>query len=73
MKQYTFLNGTCTATDGPYTFGTYLWAQFDDLNKWERKLVEGPYIHHMAEVEGDYTDHIREFCKYAGDITPDNV
>ena len=70
---YTFLNGTCTATDGPYTFGTYLWAQFDDLNKWERRLVEGPYIHHMAEIEGDYTDHIREFCKYAGDITPDNV
>ena len=71
--KYTFLNGVCRSTDGPYTFGTYLWAEFNDLNKWERRLVEGPYIHHMAEIEGDYTKEIQEFCKYAGDMTADNM
>lgn len=62
--RYSILAGTCESSEGPYTFGTYLWAKFDNLSKWERKLVEGPYIHHMAEIEGNYTEEIKEFCKY---------
>ena len=61
---YSLLAGTCHSTEGPYTFGTYLWAEFDDLPAWERKLVEGPYIHHMCEIEGDFTAELREFTKY---------
>lgn len=61
---YSILNGTLKTTDGPYTFGTYLWGEFDNLAKWERKLIEGPYIHHCVEIEGDYTAEIAEFCKY---------
>ena len=30
----------------------------------ERKLIEGPYIHHMSEIEGSLSDSLREFCKY---------
>lgn len=59
--------------EGPYTFGTYLWARFQNLDAWERKLVEGPYIHHMAEIEGDVTDILREFCKYVPSLVPDTV
>ena len=70
---YSLLAGTFRSTEGPYTFGTYLWAQFDNLSAWERKLVEGPYIHHMAEVEGDYTAELREFCKYVPGLSPDRV
>lgn len=70
---YTLLAGTCRSVDGPYTFGTYLWAQFDDLDAWERKLIEGPYIHHMAEIEGDVTDVLKEFCKYVPGLAPDSV
>lgn len=62
--KYSILAGECDSCEGPYTFGTYLWAQFDDLDKWERKLIEGPYIHHMSEIEGSYTEEIKEFCKY---------
>lgn len=61
---YSILAGECDSTDGPYTFGTYLWAHFDDLDKWERRLIEGPYIHHFSEIEGAYTNRIRECCKY---------
>ena len=70
---YYLLSGKARSTDGPYTFGTYLWAEFDDLGKWERKLIEGPYIHHMAEIEGDYTAEITEFCKYINGLEPDYV
>jgi L-fucose isomerase-like protein len=70
---YSLLSGTFKTTRGPYTFGTYLWAEFDKLTKWERKLVEGPYIHHMAEIEGDYTWELREFCKYVPNLKPDWV
>lgn len=70
---YSFLAGTCKSAEGPYTFGTYLWAEFDNLPAWERKLIEGPYIHHMAEIEGDWTEEIREFCKMVGNITFDTV
>ena len=41
-----------------------MWGEFKDLPKFERKLIEGPYIHHMSEVYGDYTEELREFCKY---------
>lgn len=71
--RYSLLAGNCRSADGPYTFGTYLWAAFDDLSAWERKLVEGPYIHHMAEIEGDYTAALREFCKYIPALSPDTV
>jgi L-fucose isomerase-like protein len=70
---YSLLSGVCKTVKGPYTFGTHLWAEFDDLSKWERKLVEGPYIHHMAEIEGDYTNELKEFCKYIPSLKPDRV
>ena len=59
--------------EGPYTFGTYLWAEFENLAAWEKKLVEGPYIHHMAEIEGDYTEELAEFCKYVPGLSLDTV
>ena len=62
--RYSIIACECDSTEGPYTFGTYIWAQFDNLSAWERKLVEGPYIHHVSGIEGGLTDEIREVCKY---------
>lgn len=70
---YSILVGECDSAEGPYTFGTYLWAKFNNLPAWERKLVEGPYIHHMSEMEGAYTEVFREFCKYIPDLSFDTV
>jgi len=69
--EYSIFNTTLKTTSGPYTFGTYLWGEFSDMSKLERRLVEGPYIHHCAEVEGDYTAEIAEFCKYLPAIEND--
>lgn len=71
--KYSVVAGECDSVDGPYTNGTYLWAEFDDLDTWERKLIEGPYIHHVSEIEGDYTNEIKEFCKYVSNIEFDPV
>ena len=68
---YMLLNGVCRSAEGPFTNGTYLWARFNNLDQWERKLMEGPYIHHMAEVEGDYTEVLHDFCKYIPNLTFD--
>lgn len=70
---YRLLVGEFDTMPGPYTFGTYLWARFDDLPKWERKLIEGPYIHHMAEVEGSLTETLRDFCRFVPNLSLDTV
>lgn len=64
--QYSLLGGTFRTCEGPETFGTYLWAEFADLPAVERRLIEGPYIHHMTEVSGDYTAYLKDFARYAG-------
>ena len=61
---YMILAGTCHTAPGPQTHGTYLWGAFDNLQAWEDRLLEGPYIHHFVEIEGDYTAELKEFCKY---------
>ena len=66
--KYYLLGGKFQTCLGPKTFGTYMWAQFKDLPKLERKIIEGPYIHHMTEVPGDYVEELKEFCKYIPDV-----
>ncbi len=70
---YMLLAGTCKTVEGPETHGTYLWGEFDDLQAWENRLVEGPYIHHFVEIEGDYTEELSEFCKYFPSLKRDSV
>ena len=61
---YRLLAGPARTCSGPETNGNYVWAEVDDWVRWEKKLVCGPYIHHTACVYGDYTDAIREACRY---------
>ena len=70
---YTLLSGKYKTTEGPNTFGTYMWAEFKDLEKVEKKLVYGPYIHHMSEIYGDYTEILEDFCRYVPEITLDTL
>ncbi len=71
--RYVILPLTCQTTKGPQTHGTYIWGEFDDLQKIEDKLIDGPYIHHFVEIEGDYTREITEFCKYFPNLHVDKV
>ena len=68
---YKILPLTCKTTEGPATSGTYLWARFDDLQRVEDRLIDGPYIHHFVEIGGDYRREIEEFCKYVPQLKVD--
>lgn len=70
---YSIMAGTCKTVPGPQTHGTYIWGEFDDLQKWEDKIINGPYIHHFVEIEGDYTREIAEFCKYFPNLKKDEI
>lgn len=70
---YTLLGGKFKTVDGPLTFGTYMWAEFKDWPKLERKIIEGPYIHHMSEIFGDYTEILEDFCKFTPGLDFDPV
>ena len=71
--KYMILPLTCKTTTGPHTSGTYMWAEFEDLQAVEDRLIQGPYIHHFAEIEGDWRKELQEFCKYVPQIKLDQI
>lgn len=70
---YMLLPLKCHTVEGPQTHGTYIWGEFDNLQAVEDRLLDGPYIHHFCEIEGDYTKELREFCKYVPSLTVDKA
>ena len=58
--------------DGPKTGGNYVWFETGNWPKWEKKLIYGPYIHHVTGIHGNYAAVLKEACKYIG-VTHDSV
>ncbi len=70
---YSLFIGEGEGVDGPYTKGTYVWFKVDDWAKWEHKLVQGPYIHHVAGTYGNVGEILQEACRYIPGLAPDPV
>ena len=70
---YMLLPLKCHTVPGPQTHGTYIWGEFEDLQAIEDRLLEGPYIHHFVEMEGDYVKELNEFCKYFPNLKIDKT
>ena len=70
---YMLLPVMCNTTEGPKTSGTYIWGEFEDLPKIENRLMQGPYIHHFIEIEGNYMNELEEFCKYIPGLSLDKT
>lgn len=68
--EYSLLLGHAKGVDGPYTKGTYLWVEVENLKRLENKIVCGPYIHHCVGIHKDIVPVLYEACKYIG-IKPD--
>ncbi|MEG1505661.1 MAG: L-fucose/L-arabinose isomerase family protein, partial [Lachnospiraceae bacterium] len=68
--EYSMLLGNAKGVEGPYTKGTYLWIEVDNINRLEAKIVEGPYIHHCVGIHKDVVPVLYEACKYIG-VKPD--
>jgi len=71
--EYSMFIGAGKTCDGPKSTGTYVWLEVDDWVKWEKKLVEGPYIHHVVGIYGDFTAALKEACKYIPGLAADPV
>ena len=71
--RFRLLGGDFRTCGGPHTFGTHMWADFGNLPRVERKVIEGPYIHHMAEIQGRHAETLREFCKFVPGLEFDDL
>jgi L-fucose isomerase-like protein len=70
---YQFFVGEGRGVEGPATNGNYVWVEVDDWVKWEKKLIDGPYIHHTVGAHGKYKKALVEACKYMNGVVPDVV
>ena len=68
--EYSLLLGNAKGIEGPYTKGTYVWVEVQNLKRLEAKIVEGPYIHHCVGIHENVVPVLYEACKYIG-IAPD--
>ena len=64
--KYSLLSGEGIAVDGPPTNGTYSWFKVSNWAEWERKIIYGPYIHHVAGMHGHWSGVFEEACRYIG-------
>jgi L-fucose isomerase-like protein len=69
--KYSLLIGEAKTTSGPKNVGSYVWIEVDNWAKWEHRLVEGPYIHHVCAVYGKCGELLYEACKYIDALSPD--
>ena len=62
--EYKLLAGKAKGVPGPFTKGTFVWIEVEDWLTLEKKLVEGPYIHHCVGIHGNFMPVLFEACKY---------
>jgi L-fucose isomerase-like protein len=68
--EYKLAFGEGKTLNGPKTLNNYAWMEVDNWPQWERTLMEGPYIHHLAMAYGHFGDALREACKYIPGLEP---
>jgi L-fucose isomerase-like protein len=68
--QYQLAIGQGHSTDGPPTQTNYLWIQVDNWARWERMLMQGPFIHHVAMAYSHVGAALVEACKYIPGLKP---
>ncbi|MHC4884288.1 MAG: hypothetical protein ACYTGH_04300 [Planctomycetota bacterium] len=67
---YQLAVGEGDSMEGPKTLNSYVWMKVDDWPRWERKLMEGPFIHHAAMAYGHYGEALLEACKFVDGLEP---
>lgn len=62
--EYRLFIGEGKTTQGPATTGTYVWLETENMDRWEYKLVTGPYIHHCSGAYGHVAHILNAAVKY---------
>ena len=68
--EYRLAIGEGRSMDGPATLNNYVWMEVDNWPRWERLLIEGPFMHHAGMVYGHYGRALIEACKYVPGLEP---
>ncbi len=68
--EYVLAAGAGRTIAGPETQNAYVWMEVDDWPRWERKLVEGPFIHHTASAFGKHADALVDACRFVDGVDP---
>jgi L-fucose isomerase-like protein len=63
-SQYKLALGEGDTIDGPETLNNYLWMRVDDWPRWERTLMDGPFIHHCAMSYGHDAQAVRQAVRF---------
>ncbi|OGV73872.1 MAG: hypothetical protein A3K19_10995 [Lentisphaerae bacterium RIFOXYB12_FULL_65_16] len=67
---YMLAVGEGRGIDGPDTLNNYVWMEVNNWPAWERTLIQGPFIHHVAMAYGHFGDALAEACRYIPGLTP---
>ncbi|MCP4401900.1 MAG: fucose isomerase [bacterium] len=68
--EYVLGIGQGKTVPGPRTREFYVWMEVDNWPRWERTIMEGPYIHHCSATYDHCADALEEACKYIPYLTP---
>ena len=63
-RKYRLGFGQGHTVEGPYTQEFYAWMEVDNWARWEKQLIEGPYIHHCSCVFDHCADVLFEAARY---------
>jgi L-fucose isomerase-like protein len=63
--------GEGKTVEGPATREFFLWMEVDNWPRWEKMIMEGPYIHHCSAVYDHCADVLEEACKYIPGLIPE--
>lgn len=69
-SRYRLAVGEGVSMPGPDTLNNHVWMKVDDWPRWERTLVEGPFIHHAAMGYGTVGKALLEACRYIPGLEP---
>ncbi|AKJ63673.1 L-fucose/L-arabinose isomerase family protein [Kiritimatiella glycovorans] len=62
--RYVLAVGQAESCEGPETQNNYVWARVKNWPRWERTLIEGPFLHHIGMAYGHCGAALREVVKY---------
>ena len=62
--EYKLAIGQGVSMEGPFTQNNYVWMKVDDWPRWERTLIQGPWIHHAAMAYEHCGAVLEEACRF---------
>jgi L-fucose isomerase-like protein len=69
-RGYRLAIGEGKSIEGPKNQNNYVWMEVDNWPRWERILIEGPFMHHIGMIYGNYGGVLMEAAKYMDGIIP---